>query len=56
MISGSISRVGPKTIEVCRESGIAVVAIEAGKTLLLDQPEMEVLANKFSITVTAVGA
>lgn len=48
--------VGPKTIEVCRESGIAVVAIEAGKTLLLDQPEMEVLANKFSITVTAVRA
>lgn len=46
--------IGPKTIEVCRDSGIAVVAIEAGRTLLLDQPEMEGLAKRYSITVTAV--
>ncbi|MBL9172405.1 MAG: UDP-2,3-diacylglucosamine diphosphatase LpxI [Verrucomicrobiales bacterium] len=46
--------IGPRTIEVCRKSGIAVVAIEAERTLLLDQPEMEELAKRSSITITAV--
>lgn len=46
--------VGPKTIEVCAASGVAVLAIEARRTLLLDQPDLETLARKLSVTVVAV--
>ena len=31
-----VPAVGPETVAVCREAGIAVLAVEAGKTLLLD--------------------
>lgn len=46
--------VGPKTIEVCAANGIGVLAIEAGRTLLLDQPELEALAVAGKVAVLAV--
>ena len=46
--------VGPKTIEVCAANGVAVLAVEARRTLLLDQPELEQLARERSISVIAI--
>jgi DUF1009 family protein len=46
--------VGPHTVTVCAEHGIAVLAFESGKTLLLDQPELEQVAKSRKITVVAV--
>jgi DUF1009 family protein len=44
---------GARTLEVCRDARISVLAVEAGKTLLLERPEVETLASKHKITVTA---
>lgn len=38
--------VGPRTIETCLAHGIDVLAFDAGRTLLLDQPEVEALLKK----------
>ncbi|MBI3880557.1 MAG: UDP-2,3-diacylglucosamine diphosphatase LpxI [Verrucomicrobia bacterium] len=46
--------VGLQTLEVCAASGIALLALEAGKTLLLDQEEVERLALKRGLIVTTV--
>ncbi len=43
--------IGPRTIEVCAANGIRVLAVEPGRTLLLDQPEMETLARARKVTV-----
>jgi len=44
--------VGSKTLEACADAGIAVLAIEAGSTFLLDQDECSRLAKKHGITLT----
>jgi len=47
--------VGPRTIETCLGHGIEVLAFEAGRTLLLDLPEVEALLKKnkrFSLVAT----
>ena len=46
--------VGPRTIEVCAANGIRILAVEADRTLLLDQPDMEELVRSKGITVVAV--
>lgn len=46
--------VGPKTVEVCAGNGVAVLAVEAGKTLLLDQPELEATARRLGVAVVAI--
>lgn len=46
--------VGPKTIGVCATNGVEVLAVEADRTLLLDQPELEQLARERKIAVVAV--
>lgn len=46
--------VGPKTIETCAANGVAVLAVEARRTLLLDQPDLEAMAKRRSISVVAV--
>lgn len=38
--------VGPRTIETCLGHGIEVLAFDGGRTLLLDQPEVEALLKK----------
>ena len=45
--------VGPGTIEVLREVGARVLAIEAGKTLLLEGDRLLALANEAGITLVA---
>jgi len=45
---------GPQTLTTCAEARIAVLAFEAGKSLLLDQEACAELARKHKITVTAV--
>ena len=47
--------VGLKTLETCAAAGISALAIEAGKTLLLDQTEGQALSARAKITVTTVG-
>jgi DUF1009 family protein len=45
--------VGSSTLETCAASGISVLALEAGRTLLLEQEACETLARKNRISVVA---
>ncbi|HSH95586.1 MAG TPA: UDP-2,3-diacylglucosamine diphosphatase LpxI [Roseimicrobium sp.] len=46
--------IGPKTLETCAASGVAVLALESGRTLLLEQEKCEQLAVKHRIAITTV--
>ncbi len=46
---------GPQTLETCVAARIAVLAIESGKSLLLEQETCAALAKRHAITVTTVG-
>ena len=46
--------IGLQTLETCVASGVAVLALESGKTLLLDREACEVLARKNKISLTTV--
>jgi DUF1009 family protein len=46
---------GAQTVEVCINVGISVLAVEAGKTLLLDREEVNALASRSGISLTTVG-
>jgi DUF1009 family protein len=46
--------IGPKTFEVCAAAKISVLALEAGKTLLLERAACENLAQKNKILVTTI--
>ncbi len=48
--------IGTSTVETCARSGISVLAIEAGRTLILDQPEVAELLRKHKIALVTVGA
>ncbi len=50
-----IPSMGAKTIEVCRDAKIAVMAFEPGKTLLLETDLVEELARKNKISITTTG-
>ena len=45
--------IGAGTLETCREAKITVLAIESGKTLVMDLEQVETLAKKHKISVTA---
>jgi len=45
---------GARTMEVCAAAGIAVLAIEAGKTLLLEREACEAAAKKNKISVVTI--
>jgi DUF1009 family protein len=45
---------GSKTLEACAAANISVLAIESGKSLLLDREDCEALAKKNKISVTTV--
>ena len=47
--------VGARTLETCAAAGFSVLAVEAGKTLLLDQERVETLAKKHKVAVVTVG-
>ena len=46
--------VGPQTLEVCAAGKIAVLALEAGTTLLLEREQCEELMKRFKLSVTTV--
>ena len=46
--------IGKTTIETMRQAGGSLLAIEAGKTLILDESETIALANKYKIAITAL--
>jgi DUF1009 family protein len=45
--------IGPGTIDVMRETGTTVAAVDAGRTLMLDRDEMLAKANQAGIAITA---
>lgn len=49
-----VPTVGVKTIETMREAGASVLAIEAGKCLVLDEEEVVELANRSGISIVGV--
>ena len=46
---------GPKTLETCAAAGISALAIESGRTLLLEQEACEELAKKNRISLVTIG-
>jgi len=50
-----VPAVGPDTIPVCSAAGIAVLALEAGKTLLLDREECLRAADGAELIIVGVG-
>jgi DUF1009 family protein len=47
--------IGLKTVETCAESGVAVLALEAAKTLVLDETEVGEFARRRKVSLVAVG-
>lgn len=46
--------VGDRTLEVMKAAGLVALVVEAGKTLLLDAPELFARAERYGITVAAL--
>jgi len=46
--------IGLQTLETCAGAGVSVLALEAGKTLLLEREACESLAKKSKISVTTI--
>ena len=46
--------VGPRTLENMRKAGLTCLAVEAGKTLILEPEEFFVLAERYSIAVWGI--
>jgi hypothetical protein len=46
---------GPKTLETCANAGVAVLAFESGRSLLLEQEVCAKLAHHHKLAVTTVG-
>jgi hypothetical protein len=45
--------IGPRTVATCADHGIRVLAVEAGRTLLLDRPDVERLARERRVSVVS---
>lgn len=46
--------VGPQTLETCAKSGVAVLAFEAGRSLLLEPDVCEALATRYKLAITTI--
>lgn len=51
-----VPTIGVQTIQTMAEAGGRVLAVEAGLTILLDEPEVVELANRFGITIVSLNA
>ena len=49
-----VPTVGTRTIESMRSAGATALAVEAGRTILLDEPETVALAEKYGIAITSL--
>lgn len=47
---------GPKTVAVCAQAGVRVLAVESGRTLFLEMEVVEAEARRLKISVIAAGA
>src|SRR6478609_4064485 len=47
--------IGPKTLETCAAAGVAVLAFESGRSLVLEQETCALLADKHRLALTTVG-
>ena len=48
--------IGPRTLETAAEARLAVIAVEAGKTLLLEREKIEELAARYKVSIVGVAA
>lgn len=48
--------VGSGTIETCLRAGVAVIAVEPGRSLVLERPRVEQLCQQHRITLTTIGS
>ena len=46
--------IGQRTLETAAQAGITLIALEAGKTLLLESDELKHLANQHGVTLWGV--
>jgi DUF1009 family protein len=46
--------IGPRTLEICGAYGIRVLAVESGRTLMVDRPEMETWVDRLGLTLLTV--
>ena len=51
-----VPTIGLDTIQTMRESGARVLAVEAGRTILLNRPEVVTLADKLGISIVSLNA
>lgn len=51
-----VPAVGPETVAVCRQAGVAVLALEAGKTLLLERATLLADATAADLVIVGVRA
>ncbi len=51
-----VPTVGVSTIENLQKAGAKVLAIEAGKTIVIDQPDVVALADRLGLAIVAVEA
>lgn len=51
-----VPAVGPETVRQCSRAGVAVLAVEAGKTLVLDRDEAVALAEAGGLAIVGVEA
>jgi DUF1009 family protein len=49
-----VPAIGPETVRVCAAAGVAVLALEAGKTLLLDKDELLSLADAHGLSIVGI--
>ncbi len=49
-----VPTIGITTIENLHKAGARVLAIEAGKTILLDEPEVIALADRYGLSIVAI--
>lgn len=49
-----VPAIGPNTVVVCREAGIAVLALEVGRTLLLERQALVEAADETGLTIVGV--
>lgn len=49
-----VPAVGPQTVATCRQAGVAVLALEAGKTLLLEKADFLAAADAAGLSVVGV--
>jgi DUF1009 family protein len=51
-----VPTIGVQTLQTMRESGVRVLAVEAGMTILLDEHEVVALADKLGIAIVSLNA